>query len=581
MFTLSVSVSHYAAPNVARREQVSPELLGLPPWVHPSVAYYYTDWLLLRDAAEGEKAVKEGTTTYLPQSEGMDNDEYLAYLDRANYYNFTGRTIGAMNGTLFRRRPVLSGVPERFNERLKNVSVDNQSLFDYFGTVGKELIHMGRVGVLLDLSAESTTQPEPYFTTYKAEHILDWEMAKIKGRNVLIYVVLRETEQRTSRTSLSLSGGAERSLRVKYRTLNLDLAGKYYQVVYANPDGKSDAELKPEHAGPAIYPVRAGNMLDFIPFEVFGPEKNTPEIVKSPMLDIAHTNISHFRSSAELEQGLFFTGFPVYYAEIGQGAEGGADYELAPNRVWETPTGTKPGLLEFNGHGLKFLENALDRKEQQAAALGGRMIGIRTAAVSESDNAVRMKELNEHAALLGIAKALDAGGTRLLQWWLRWAGATEEEAKGAEIEFNKDFVFDGIGSREFRAVHAMYKDGILPIEVVYDYLKKALVIPDWMGVDEFKKLLDKMESFPNQPDAEARMEGYPDKQSQIDDENAEKDREDAKDAREDAAKQAKALANRPQPAPGTAAGRSSAPGANRQGAPGRPTQSGPAKTVLK
>lgn len=558
---MSIPVNHYSAPAVVRREQVAPELLGLPPWVHPGVAYNYTEWMLLRDAAEGEKAIKDGAKAYLPHMSGMDDEEYVGYLDRATYYNFTGRTIGAMNGTLFRRRPVLSGMPERFLERLKNVSSENHSLFDYCASVAQQIIHMGRVGVLLDLPRTPSTQPKPYFTTYKAEHILDWEVEKRDGRDVLIYVVLREYKISTSRESV------DRKLRVTYRTLHLGPNG-YYQHVYQNPDG--DADLVPEHKSAAIVPLRAGKPLDYIPIVIFGPQFNTPEVQKSPMLDVAQTNISHYRSYAELEQGLFYTGFPVYYAEIGQGAEGGADYELAPNRVWETPTGTKPGLLEFNGHGLKFLENALDRKEQHAASLGGRMIGIRTSAVSESDNVVRMKELNEHSTLLGVSKALDAGFTTLVQWWARWAGASETEANAIDIEFNKDFVFDGIGSREFRAVHAMYKDGILPIEVVYEYLKKALVIPDWMDEKEFKKLLDKMESFPNQPDVEARMEGYPDKKTQLEQENIEQDREDALEAQEEAAKAAAAAPSNPgQPTPGP----------NSLNNPGRPRAPGPAKTV--
>lgn len=559
---MSIPVNHYRAPVVVRREQVAPELLGLPPWVHPAVAYNYLDWTLLRDAAEGEKAVKDGAKAYLPHMSGMDDEEYVGYLDRATYYNFTGRTIGAMNGTLFRRRPVLANMPERFADRLKNVSSENHSLFDYCASVGQELIHMGRVAVLLDLPQTPSTQPKPYFTTYKAEHILDWEVEKRDGRYVLTYVVLREYKMSTSRES------TERKLRVMYRTLHLGPNG-YYQHVYQNPDG--DADLVPEHKSAAIVPLRAGKPLDFIPIVIFGPQFNTPDVQKSPMLDIAQTNISHYRSYAELEQGLFYTGFPVYYAEIGQGAEGGADYELAPNRVWETPAGSKPGLLEFNGHGLKFLEGVLDRKEQHAASLGGRMIGIRSSAVSESDNVVRMKELNEHSTLLGVSKALDAGFTQLVQWWARWAGASEDEAKNIDIEFNKDFVFDGIGSREFRAVHAMYKDGILPIEVVYEYLKKALVIPDWMDEKEFKKLLDKMESFPNQPDAEARFEGYPDKKTQLENEQAEKDREDAAKAREEAAKAA-AKAPQPTPQPG---------GGNGLGQPGRPPRPGPAKTNLE
>lgn len=573
---MSVAVQYYRAPNLVRREQISPELLGLPGWVNPAVAYHYADWLMLRDAAEGEKAIKEGATTYLPQSDGMENDEYLAYLERASYYNFTTRTISAMNGTLFRRRPVLSGVPERLEDRAKqNVSVDMLSLFDYFATVGKELIHMGRVGVLLDLPKTPTTVPKPYYTTYKAEHILDWGHTKKDGRLVLNYLILRETAQKTSReltmspAGLSGTGAAsnERRLVTTFRELGLDAVG-YYQRVYANPDGKSDAELKPEHAGPKIYPQRASKPLDEIPFICFGPLKNTLEVVRSPMLDIAQTNISHYRSYADLEQGLYYTGFPVYYAEVPQGSDGGGEYKLAPNRVWEIPTGSKAGLFEFNGQGLKFLENALDRKEQQAASLGGRMIGIRSSAVSESDNAVRMKELNEHSVLLDIAKALDAGATALVKWFLRWCGASEAEVKGVEIEFNKDFVFDGIGSREFRAVHAMYKDGILPIEVVYDYLKKALVIPDWMAVDEFRKLLDKMESFPNQPDVEARAEGFPDKKTELEQENLEEDRKLAEKQDEQTARVAAATARdptRPDPKPGSG--------------PGRPPKPGPAKTI--
>src|SRR5690606_29356820 len=78
--------------------------------------------------------------------------------------------------------------------------------------------------------------------------------------------------------------------------------------------------------------------------------------------------------------------------------------------------------------------------------------------------------------------------------------------------------------REFRAIHAMYSDGILPIEVVHDYLRRAEVIPDWLSIEELKKLLTSTNSFPMQPDAEARKRGYPNRQSEIDDENADADR---------------------------------------------------------
>jgi len=234
--------------------------------------------------------------------------------------------------------------------------------------------------------------------------------------------------------------------------------------------------------------------------------------------------------------------------------------------VWEVQSGSKPGLLEFNGQGLKFLENALDQKEQQAASLGGRMIGVRTTAVAESDNQVKLKDRNEQSILLDISKSLDLGFTRLLQVWVSLCGGSAAEAKATSVEFSKDFLFDGIGAREFRAIQSMYMDGIIPIDVVYAYLHKAGVIPDWMKQDEFERLLKKTSAFPNQPDAQARAEGYASALAKQQEEQNELNREaelelletelesDEKQARE-ARKSAETVAkSAPRPAPGAGLG---------------------------
>ena len=44
-------------------------------------------------------------------------------------------------------------------------------------------------------------------------------------------------------------------------------------------------------------------------------------------------------------------------------------------------------------------------------------------------------------------------------------------------------------------------------------MRKAEVIPEAMRLDEFKTLLKSATSFPNQPDFEARKEGYANAQS--------------------------------------------------------------------
>lgn len=575
-----------------RREDIFPEQFNLPSWTHPEVVYNFQDWRLIRDAAAGERQVKAEGPTYLPKFEGMDDSEYRTYLDSATFYNFTDRTIRALAGTLFRRDPVITNWPERWKKAHASITRSGTPLLLFQKQVAREIMTVGRYGVLLDLGQNETTEPLPYLAGYAAENILDWDVAVDETASEsgmapaalkLTKVVLREIkliekpsllgpqpiigekakarmkakarQEALSRQSSTVNeppgGGGTAPGMVKeavarYRVLRLtrgeDGRWVYTQQLYES--STKSAELTAEYAQPVVTPLRRDEPLDFIPFQFFGPFQNTPAIEQSPVKDIAYLNMSHFRSYAHLEQGRFYTGFPTYFVEVGQGSEAGGEYTLGPNRVWEVTTGSKPGLLEFNGHGLLFLEHALDQKEQQAASLGGRMMGIRTQAVAESDNALKLKERNEQSLLLDAAQALDSAWTQLMRWWLWWAGATEAQMTTV-VRFNKDFMFDGIGARELRAIQSMYMDGIIPIQVVYDYLRRADVIPDWLTAEEFQTLFESMtESFPGQPDAEARADGYPDKKTQLQYEKVSADEQ----AKLDAAEAAKAAAKaKPQP----------------------------------
>nr|WP_281418744.1 DUF4055 domain-containing protein [Rhizobium rosettiformans] len=268
------------------------------------------------------------------------------------------------------------------------------------------------------------------------------------------------------------------------------------------------------------------------------------------MLDIAQMNISHFRSYAHLEHGRFYTGLPVYYVSKGQG-EGKGEYTIGASVVWEVGPGESAGIIEFNGNGLKFLENAISTKEQHISTLGGRLIGTGSSSgASESDNQANMKDRNEQALLLNVSMALDEGFTQVMQWWASWQDVKNSDAEEISIEFNKDFMLKDAAAREFRAIQQMYNDGILPIEVVYDYLKKAEVIPDWLELEEFRKLLESKNSFPNNPDAEANSRGFPDRKTELELEEADKDRKSQETiAESQAAVALKAARNQPEQPP--------------------------------
>lgn len=541
-----------------------------PYWVHPDVKYMASEWELLRDCDLGEKQIKIKGQDYLPRMEAFTDPDYVAYLDRAVFYNMVSRTLGGMVGSIFRRLPNITNKPDKLD--LSNVGQESEDFRTFTKTVAQEVIHMGRCGVLLDRASISTKdQPTlPYLTIYIAESILTWQTAMINGRKQLVKVVLREIiEDQDTATGYTRYLNQYRVLKLEqneigrwtyiqqvYRptqtkvggaTAGPQLAGgngptqkktknqTAAQIASGNFNADSDGRTTGSDAGDAniygepdetLIPTIRGVPFDFIPFMFFGPSSNSVDVEKSPLLDIARLNISHYRSYAHLEHGRYFTGLPVYWTQVDQN-DSGAEYTIGPSVVWEIPLNARAGIIEFNGSGLKYLADALSDKEAQVAALGGRLIGVSSRSVSESDNQVQVKDRNEQALLLSCTLGLDGGFTRLMRWFCDWIDIPTSESSYLTIEFNKDFLFSSVSAREFRAIEAMYLDGVIPIEIVFDYFKRAEVIPDWLDVEEFKALIHSAASFPDQPDFDAREEGYPDSGARVVSMDKELDRENA------------------------------------------------------
>jgi hypothetical protein len=504
-------------PGLARgRVAKTPKLpieFAYPLWTNPQVLDYIEEWQQIRDCVAGQRAIKDRTTTYLTPLEKMEGKEYNAYLERAVYFNMTGRTVSALTGIVFNRDPQVSGIPKKLQKSFKYPTKNNISFEAYIKKVCRELITLGRYGVLIDMSPDGG---DPYFVGYCAEHILDWQIMTISGREVVTEVCLREISE--ARPNF----GEQRKCYTTIRRLVLEwdeARGRaiYVQYVYKAEGSSIDVtNMVPER----IVPTRNGVPLSRIPFTCLGAIDNTLDVDRSPIADIANLNIAHYRSYAQLEQSRFFTAMPIYYVQTSQGNTQ-AEYEIGSAVVWEVAVGEKPGILEMNGHGLGGLVTACEQKEDQISALGGRLMANQSRSTAESDNALKLKEGNERSILLNIVFAVSEGMTEMAKQWCWWAGADNVDA--VEVELNKEFLTDTLGARELRAVYAMYIDGVVPVTVLHFYLQKAEVIPDWMDVDHFKQLLADKTEFANQPDVIAKMKGY----------NTAKDQQDARLARRD------------------------------------------------
>jgi hypothetical protein len=514
-----------------------------PAWAHPQVRYWAPTWMIIRDCLLGDQEIKDKGETYLPKMADMDQDEYARYLDAAVFFNMTARTVNALTGTVFQRTPKITGVPKILQDDLDNCVWNGISVAAFLTTCVEGVIAMGRFGLLVDRAADGKSTP--FIRGYDTENIVDWQMDWVNGRYVPVQIILREFIEINSRRV-----GEIRKYKIIYRVLSLDVDGElittpsnndttlssvgvgtgggpittyaggavaiqsspvelapgapvYRQYVYTvNNISAPLNTITPE----VITPTNRGATMDFIPFTFVGAKDNTPDVDRPPAADIAKLNLAHYRAYAHLEHGRYFCAMPIYYVQVMPHSEK-AEYTLGPSRVWEVAQGEKPGILEFNGQGLKTLENSLSQKEEQIAMIGGRLVGGLSRSVSESDNQAKVKESNERSLLLKVVQNTEEGFEKALNWWCWWQDQPNSEA---ELDLNTAFIFDNLGARELRAAHQMYAEGVIPITALHNYLLKAEIIPEYMDIDQFKSLLGKVEEFPNQPDVWARQMGYSD-----------------------------------------------------------------------
>lgn len=441
----------------------------MPSWNHCNDEYlfWFEYWTLIRDCLMGEIMIKRRGPRYLPKLTTQTDEEYRAFLSRAVFYNATARTVNGLVGAVHIREPIVTGLPDDVS--LDKVTRDGQSFLSFAKSVTREVVALGRYGVLIDAPEDGG---EPYLAGYVAEDIVDWSTRRVMGRDTLDRVVLRETTREGS--------GLDTKAVTRYRVLFLDEGGVYRQRIY-----DEDADLR---TGPyvEITPLRAGRLLTHIPFLFFSPYDFRSDVDKPPMLDIALMNLSHYQSYAELEHGRFYAAVPVWAVYLAGGADEGADFKVGPNVIWQLGQNDKVELHEFNGGSLKFLENALVTKEQQIAALGGKLGTQPRGTAAESSESVALRERGEASFLQSMISIMGDGMTMLLRELCAWRGAPSEEV---HVKFSTEAVEMYLGPRELAAIERLYKTGLLPVEVIYAVFRDANILPVDMSMDEFIALL--------------------------------------------------------------------------------------------
>lgn len=446
---------------------------------HSEYEKFKAQWEKCRDTIEGSYAVKERRQDYLPLLDDQTVSEYDAYLLRALFYGASGRTVQGLLGAIFRKDPIVK-IKEEYLEFLKTITAQGLSIADLSRKILEEILTSGRVGLLVDVDETITDKTEPYISYYLAENIINWKTQRMSGKNELSLIVLKEVSK------VSGEDFFEEEEEVRYRVLELrKVKGKvvYMQTLYKKQKtsrGTTFVILK------KTVPTKNGKQLDRIPFVIINTTNLLTTVNKPPLLDLVEVNLSHYRTSADLEHGAHYTALPTAYL-AGFTVDGTQDYRIGSRTAWVSDDpAAKAGFLEFTGQGLDSLRNLKSDKEKLMAVLGARLLEESKRA-AEAAETLRLRHSGESGSLSTIANTAEEGITKALQlvaWWMSIASYEK-----VAIELNKDFISDKLDADYITTLMNTWQSGGISQDTFLYNLKAGEILPPDTSIEDEKNLI--------------------------------------------------------------------------------------------
>ena len=463
---------------------------------HPDYQKAAPQWKRMRDTTAGQDAIKAAKTLYLPPLNADDvvvtgnvtkiSHDYQIYLDNAEFYNAVGLTFNAFIGMIF-RKPTQIGEGEddavKDNDLLTNVDLEGTDIENFTMDITEEVAKIGRVGILYDfptvrdmeeisVAAAAEQGQRAYLKQYNAENITNWKFKNINGVRKLIAVILKEEIDADPDNHFT------HDMKVQYRALLIE-DGFYVQRVYDEGGNENEALANEDIQFNGV-------RLNFIPLTVINASSIGLDIEKPPLLDLADTNLTHYKASASLGACIHMFGriTPIYYVP----AQHWKEFVKTPKHYGVTKDITIP----TTGDGAKaeagFLEptsdftpivNQMERLEVRMAAQGARALRPQKSGV-ESGETVGLDMMAELSTLGAIANNVSIGLSMAVTWLL---GGNADDM--TQVKLNTDFLTTPIDAAMVAQLLKAVQDGNMSQEQFVDamirgeaYLPEAEITTD-------------------------------------------------------------------------------------------------------
>lgn len=456
--------------------------------IHPLYNSNLDKWTKCRDAVAGSDAIKAKGRAYLPKLPGHYSDTtdraYNDYKDRANFYGAVKRTIKGMVGMVFMKNPTVENLPPKMEYLLDDITFTGIPLSGFAKIVFREVMEMGRAGIWVDMPKVGAAEQRPYMILYSPEQIINWRQERINGKMITTLVVLSETQEETDPADVFTTKQYD-----QYRVLQLEREDPETGAAYIKPRYvvrifRALEETTEKSVGyfmhDEIYPTKNGVNLDYIPFEPLGPEENSFAMQLPPIMDMVEVVLSHYRTSADLENGRHWCGIPQPYL---CGFPDKKEWQIGGNQIWQTTDPTaKAEFMEFKGSGLSALERALEEKETKLAVLGMRLLESQKKG-AEQPEALRLRMLGDISTLEGIVVTVSQGLTKALKWMGEWMSDGADVNK-ILVKLNTDYNESILNAQDLQSLITLWQSEGISYRTLYHNLRRGEITREGVDSDD-------------------------------------------------------------------------------------------------
>jgi len=438
---------------------------------------------LVRDVYGGTRVMRDAGVKHLPKHPAEDDPTYQIRLKMALLFNALKRTVGGLNGMIFRKDVELTEIDPNILEHTEDIDRRGRNLTEFAKQIAEDGLIDGVVFFHVDFPAvpdgagetladERALKLRPHWIPVRAKDFVSARF-NVDGDLTLRQFVYREWVTETS-------GAFLEEIVEQFRVLR---PGKFFVFRYELVDGKRTDKLKLFDTGVTNMP---GSDPQEIPIVVVHAKRIGPFEGEPPLLDLAYENIAHYQVRADHLNAIHVANVPIpIFIGRERDDEEGDELKVGHGFGIDLPVDGDAHYMEWTGKSIENSRTELKDIELRMAVLGLAMLQRETRA-AETAEAKAMDKAAEDSALASFAGNIESGLNRGLELHARWLAAD----KPGTATINRDYMITALDAATIDKLIQMVGGSMLSLDTLWATLVRGEILPDTFDPELERELIE-------------------------------------------------------------------------------------------